>query len=352
MVPGIDINPFFLASLGLAVGVVSGFVGVGGGFIITPALIILGFPANYAVGTSLVWVMGNSIIGTLRHRQLGNVDIKLGTIIMVCMMGGVEIGVRVLNWTEDLGLSDAAVLTVLICILFIVGVYMFWEITHTKAKLDIVAGDQEISSADVGAFPIADKIQRIRIPPMIYFVQSRVTVSLWLLLTIGLFTGILSGFIGVGGGFLMVPSLIYLIGLPSFMAVGTDLFQVVFSAAYGGIRHTLSANVFIFAAFIMLLGSSIGTQFGALATRYLRGIAMRYVLASTLLVAFLGSTLELVGILSGSAVSWLQTGVVVVTFSGLGVIIVMVVGLFIAAMRYNNGLSIPRWVASIVSRED
>ncbi|HUT67961.1 MAG TPA: sulfite exporter TauE/SafE family protein [Dehalococcoidales bacterium] len=354
MIPGIDINLFFLVPLGLAVGTLSGFVGVGGGFVITPTLITLGFPANYAVGTSLAWVMGNSIIGTLRHRQLGNVDMKLGALMMIFMMGGVEIGVRLLNWTKGLGLVDAAVLSVLICILFIVGLSMFREAINTKAKLDTVIDSQvisseEISSADVGAFLLARRIKGINIPPMMHFAQSGVTISLWFLLIIGLFTGILSGFIGVGGGFIMVPSLIYLIGVPSFMAVGTDLFQIVFSAAFGSIRHTLSGNVIIFAAFIMLLGSSIGTQFGALVTRYLRGIAMRYILASTIVVAFLGSILELVGILSGGVVPWLQTAVIVVIFGGLGIITATIIGLFIAANLYRNGLRIPRWIESLLA---
>ena len=101
MIPGVEISLFLIIFLSLAAGVISGFVGVGGGFIMTPALIILGFPAQFAVGTSLIWIMGNSIIGTLRHRQLGNVDMKLGILMMVFTTGGVEMGVRVLNWTRD-----------------------------------------------------------------------------------------------------------------------------------------------------------------------------------------------------------------------------------------------------------
>ena len=351
MIPGTEINLLFLVFLGLAIGIVSGFVGVGGGFIMTPSLIILGFPANLAVGTSLAWVMGNSIIGTLRHRQLGNVDMKLGTLMTVCMVGGVEIGVRFLNRARDTGLADTAVLTVSMCCLLLVGGYIFWESSRTKAKLDNTSVSKEKLPADVGAFSIATRVQGIKIPPMIHFAKSRVTISLWLLIGIGIFIGILAGFMGVGGGFIMVPSLIYLIGLPSFMAVGTDLFQIIFSAAFGSVRHTMSGNVIIFAAFIMILGSSIGTQFGALATRYLRGIAMRYVLAATILVAFLGSTLELINILSESAISWLQTAGVVVTLSGLGVIIAILVGLFVAAVRYRNSLNIPRWIESLVAKD-
>lgn len=352
MIPGIEVNLFLLIFLALAVGVVSGFVGVGGGFLMTPALIILGFPAHFAVGTSLVWIMGNAIVGTLRHRQLGNVDMKLGVLMMACVMSGVEVGVRLLNWTRDMGLADATVLSVSICMLLIVGGYTFWETCQAKAKLDDMIRRKEKSPPTMRVASISARLQRIKIPPVIHFAKSRVTISLWLLLAIGLFTGILAGFIGVGGGFIMVPSLIYLIGLPSFMAVGTDIFQIIFSAAFGSIRHTMSGNVIIFAAFIMILASSIGIQFGVLATRYLRGVTMRYIFASTILVAVLGSILKLINILSQSSITWLQTVVMAVTFGGLALIMAMLASLFIAAIRYRRGKQIPIWIESLVARED
>jgi uncharacterized membrane protein YfcA len=348
MIPGAEINLFLIIFLSLAAGVISGFVGVGGGFIMTPALIILGFPAQFAVGTSLIWVMGNSIIGTLRHRQLGNVDIKLGILLMVFTTGGVEIGVRVLNWTRDLGLADTAVLITSICILLTVGGYTFWESARTKAKLDNMARGQEKSSAAPDLAPVSSAVQRLKIPPVIYFSKSEVKISLWVLLVIGLVAGILAGFIGVGGGFIIVPSLIYLVGVPSFTAVGTSLCQIIFPAMFGSIRHTLSGNVIIFAAFIMLLGSSAGIYFGALATRYLREVSMRYILASTILVAVAGSILKLINIFSESTVSWLDLAMSVVTFGGLGLVTVMVIGLFVAAIYHQNGKRVPAWLESLV----
>jgi len=349
---GIEINIFLLVFLGLAVGIVSGFVGVGGGFLMTPILIILGFPAHFAVGTSLTWIVGNSIIGTLRHRQLGNIDMKLGILMVVGTICGIEVGVRVLNLTRNIGLADEVVLSVSICMLLIIGVYTFWETRQRKTKLDDMLRRKEELPPDVRAVSISSKLQRINIPPMIHFAKSRVTISLWLILAVGFLTGILAGLIGVGGGIIMVPSLIYIIGLPSFMAVGTDIFQIIFSAAYGCIRHTMSGNVIIFAAFIMILGSCAGIQFGVLATRYLRGIAMRYVLASTILVAVLGSILKLIDIISESAITWLQTGVVAVTFGGMGLIMVMIIGLFTMAVRYRTGKHIPIWVKSLVAKEN
>ena len=108
--PGIDINVILLVFVGLGAGVLSGFAGVGGAFIVTPALIILGFPAHLAVGTSLTWVVGKSIIAVIGHRKLGNVDMKLGLVLLVSAMGGMEVGVRMLNRIRNIGLSDEVVL--------------------------------------------------------------------------------------------------------------------------------------------------------------------------------------------------------------------------------------------------
>jgi len=349
---GIEINIFLLVFLGLAVGIVSGFVGVGGGFLMTPILIILGFPAHFAVGTSLAWIVGNSIVGTLRHRQLGNIDMKLGILMVVGIMCGVEVGVRVLNLTRNVGLADAVVLSASICMLLIIGAYTFWETHQRRAELDNILRRKEKLPLEMRETSILSKLQRANIPPMIHFAKSGVTISLWLILAIGFLAGILAGLIGVGGGFIMVPALVYIFGLPSFMAVGTDLFQIIFSAAYGSIRHSMSGNVVIFAAFIMLLGSCIGTQFGALLTRYVRGISMRYILASSILLCVLVSILKLIDILSQSAITWLQTGVIVITFGGMGLIMVVIIVLFIMALRYQSGWYIPTWAESLVVKEN
>lgn len=350
--PGIDINIFLLAFLGLAVGVVSGFVGVGGGFLMTPALIILGFPAHLAVGTSLAWIMGNSIIGVLRHRQLGNVDMKLGILMIVGTMCGVEVGVRILNWTRNMGLADEVVLSVSICILLIIGVYTFWEARRRKAELDDMLKRKEKLPQAMRLASISAGLQRIKIPPVIHFTKSRVTISLWLLLAIGFLTGILAGLIGVGGGIIMVPSLIYIIGLPSFMAVGTDIFQVIFSAAFGSIRHTMSGNVIIFAAFIMILASSIGIQFGVLVTRYVRGVSMRYILGISILICAIGAILKLADVLLGEPAAWLEVSSVAVTFGGMGLTVIMILALFIIALRYHRGQHIPTWIESLVAKEN
>ena len=352
VIPGIEVNMLLLVFLGLAVGVVSGFVGVGGGFLVTPTLIILGFPAHFAVGTSLTWVIGNSIVGAFRHRQLGNIDMKLGIWMIIGTLSGVEVGVRILNKVKDMGLASEAVLSVSIVMLLTIGIYTLREAHRRKAKLDGMLRRGEKLPPTMRAPGISERFKLINIPPMIHFTKLRLTISLWVILVIGFVTGILAGFIGIGGGLIMVPSLMYLIGQPSFMAVGTDLFQVIFSASFGGIRHTMSGNVIIITAFILLVSSCIGVQFGALTTRYVRGVSMRYVLAVSILICVLGAILKLLDILIELPGAWLRIGSVAVTFGGMGIVVAIIVGLFIIAIRYRSGKHIPIWVESLVAKED
>lgn len=348
MIPGTEFSLFLLVFLSLASGVISGFVGVGGGFIMTPALIILGFPAQYAVGTGMLWVMGNSIIGTFRHRRLGNVDIKLGIFMIVFMMCGVEGGVRALNAAINAGMADTAVLLVTICALLIVGGSIFWESARTKARLDKMIRDHKETPEDAGTPFMVKVFSRIKIPPLINFPKSGVSISIWVLLSVGVFAGALAGFIGVGGGFIIVPSLVYVFGVPSFVAVGTSLFQIIFPAAFGAVRYTMDGNVLILAAFIMILGSSAGIYFGALATRYLRDVAMRYTLAVTIFIAVLGSVLKVIAVSSSNESAWLQTATKGVTFGGLALAACLIIGLYVIAVRHRKGKTIPGWSQSFV----
>jgi len=352
LIPGVDVNLFLLIFIGIGAGILSGFTGVGGAFIVMPALIILGLPANLAVGTSLTWVMGNSVIGAFRHRRLGNVDIKLGLVLLVAAMSGVEVGVRTINWVRDIGLADEAVLFISICLLMVVGIYTLLECVRRKRHLDEVLEKGEEPPPAMMATSLSQKLQSIKLPPMINFTKSGISISLWILLAIGLSIGIMIGILGVGGGFIMVPVFVYLLGLSSFMAVGTSLFQIIFSAAYGCIRHTMSGNVLIFASLIMLIASSLGVQFGALVTRYVRGLSARFVLGISILITAMGAILKLLNILLEKGTDLLEIGSLVVTFSGMGLAVMMILVLFIVAIRYRRGQYIPTWAESLVARRD
>jgi len=352
MLPGVDINLFLLIFIGLGAGILSGFAGVGGAFVVTPALIIIGFPAHFAVGTSLTWIVGKSVIAVLGHKRLGNVDMKLGLVLLVAAMSGMEVGVRILNRVRDIGLADEVVLSISICMLLIVGTYTLLESMVRKRQLDKMLAKKEKLPPTMRATSLSQQLQRINIPPVLHFAKSRVTISLWIILAVGFFIGMLAGIIGVGGGFIMVPALVYLIGLPSFMAVGTDLFQIVFSAAYGSIRHAMSGNVIIFAAFIMVVASSVGVQFGVLVTRYVRGVSVRIILGISILLFAAGTILKLLDILLGEATTWPEIGSLAVTFGSMGLIVIMIVVLFIMAIRYRHGQHIPAWLESLVAKEN
>ena len=348
MMPDIEVSIILLVVLSLTSGVISGFVGVGGGFIMTPALIILGFPAQYAVGTGMIWVMGNSIIGTLRHRRLGNVDFKLGCVMIIFMMSGVELGIRALNTAIIAGVAETSVLIVTICVLILVGGSIFLESSRTKARMDKMIKENNKTEQSSGLSFITSILSRIHISPILNFPKANVRVSLWVLMIIGITAGVLAGFIGVGGGFIIVPSLVYIFGVPSFIAVGTSLFQIIFPAAFGAARYTIDGNVVIFAAFIMIIGSSAGIYFGSLLTRYLRDISMRYTLAITILIAVMGSIIKVITITGSGEADWLKLAMTVITYGGLVLLVLLLTGLFVAAIRRKKGRPIPVWTQSLI----
>jgi hypothetical protein len=188
----------------------------------------------------------------------------------------------------------------------------------------------------------------LRLPPVIYLPHSRVRVSLWTLVGIGFVAGTLSGFIGVGGGFVMGPAMIYLVGIPSHITVGTDLLQIVFTAGYGTARHTMNGNVLIFASFLILLGASLGTQIGALATRYVSGPAVRLVLALAVGIAAIGTAFELASVLYDPAAGLLEKTARATLFGGLGVLMLSVSGLLVLGLMRQRGRRIPDWALSLV----
>ena len=165
VLPGVDINIFLFIFIGLGAGILSGFAGVGGAFVVTPALIILGLPGNLAVGSALAWVTGNSIVAMLRHRKLGNVDTKLGLMLAVAAISGMEVGVRILNWATNMGLADEVVLSISICMLITVGTYTLLECSRRKRQLDKMLEKEEGLPPAMSATSLSQKLQAINIPP-------------------------------------------------------------------------------------------------------------------------------------------------------------------------------------------
>ncbi len=348
--PDLFVNPFLLAGIGLAIGLMSGFVGVGGGYMLTPTLVILGFPANIAVGTGLALIAGNSLIAVVRHRQMGHVDLKMGAIMMAGTIGGTEIGVRILDSLHVYGPEtlDIIVMSVLVVALAGIGIFMYRELRLSRQALCDMTDEEREACEDVQTSHLCEIFQNIRIFPHIRFTKSKLRISGWIVLLVGFATGILSGFIGVGGGFVRAPALIYIIGQSSVMAVGTDLLGIVFSGSFGCFRHAMLGNVNLAVALVMLMGTAVGTQAGALGTVYLKGIAVRYVLGYSVLTALFGPLLKLAYFLTGRDISWLNQASVAVTMLQIFFPVTVIIALLILAMRYQRGEPVPAWAEPLM----
>ena len=288
-IAGVEFNLLILIAIGLTVGVLGGFFGVGGAWVVTPALNIFGFPMAYAIGTDLAHIFGKSIVATKKHGKMGNVDVKMGLYSIVGSVIGVEIGAQIVMWLTARGLAGPVVRYSYMALLFGLGFFMLWDYL-TKEKRAAAKAAKE-AAAGVPATGAKPKATGWNLPPMIHFPVSGVTISLWTVMLVFLFTGLLSGFLGVGGGFIRMPALIYLIGCPTAVAVGTDLFSVVFSGAYGCFTYAVKGRVEIIAALLMLIGASIGAQVGVTAVKYIHGYGIRLLFAIMVILA--GSSVAL-----------------------------------------------------------
>ena len=277
-----DINPFYLAVVGFLIGILGGFFGVGGSFIAGPALRLMGVDWNYAVGTDLAHIVGKSIVAARQHRNLGNVDLKLGLIMAIGTIGGAEGGAQLIQVLKRAGNVNSVVSWVAIFAYFSISIFMLWESrktlkSHKGRSREISDVKAAESKADHSAFgAVTKRIQQIRIWPMISLPTSGIQeISLWTILFVALVGGFFSGFLGGGAGYIRMPSMVYVLGIPTHLAVGTDLFEIVISASYGTFTHAIKGNVDILIALVMHTGAVIGAQIGVVATQYFAGPKIR-----------------------------------------------------------------------------
>jgi len=273
------INCIVFIGTGFIIGILSGLFGVGGGFLLVPLLnIVFSVPYNIAIGSSLLQMVGTSASSTLKHRGYGYIDYKLAGFILIGSIIGVELGARVLMHLKNLGIitinastistMDFWINIIYIILLSLVGTSMFLESKKAKKRAPRGGIVDTIYS---------QKIQNIKIPPIISLPTSKIeSISLWNLIFLGFGVGVLSGLLGVGGGFIMSPALIYLIGVPTSVAIGTDLFQIIFASGYGAITHLLKGNIDFRLVGCILTGSLVGSQLGAMLNKKLRGAHIRY----------------------------------------------------------------------------
>jgi len=323
--PGVEIDPLLLLGMGLAVGVCSGFFGFGGGFMMTPALHIFGFPIPYAIGTDLMQMAGSSVLSTLRHRKFGHVDLRLGVLMVAGTVAGVEVGKQMVMYMEGLGNVDLVVRWIYVVLLVGLGLYMLRE-AHRAVTGDL----KRTSPSGMLQNGWARKIRSLNVPPFISLPVSGIArISVWVPMGIGFITGVLAGLLGVGGGFIRMPALVYLLGVPTVVAVGTDLFEIIISGSYGAFTYALANRVEILAALLILVGASAGVQIGTAATRYVREHQIRRYFAITILLAGVSVLLKQAAAIAG--LSYMDTAAGYLLLGVAGGMSLLIVVLFLKA---------------------
>jgi uncharacterized membrane protein YfcA len=298
LISGTHINPVYLIIIGFIIGICGGFFGVGGSFLAGPALFFFGVPMNFVVGTDLAHIVGKSIVAAKKHRALGNVDIKLGLIMAAATILGVETGAQIIQQLKRHKNVDFVVAIAFVIVLIGISSFIAWECWQTlkMGKTESTAKGKPRRDHSAIAY-IAKKFQRFHFPPMISLPSSGIKqISLWTILVVSYIGGVFSGFLGGGAGYIRMPAMVYILGVPTHIAVGTDLFEVVISASYGTFTHALKGNVDILIALVMHTGAAIGAQIGATLTQYFHGVRIRLAFVP---LPLLGAGLILYSLITG-----------------------------------------------------
>lgn len=264
-----------LIILGIGVGIIGGFFGMGGAWMVTPGLNILGFPMAFAIGTDIAHMAGKSLISTMRHGRFGNVDYKLGFIMLFGTIVGFEAGAQMVMWLERMGSVEIIVRYLYLVLLAFITWMVFSDVyKRRKKEKEALAAGRQIDKLATG-IEWHKTFQKFKIPPMIHLKTAGIYCSAWLPIMVSFITGWLAGILGIGGGLIRMPSLIYIIGCPTYIAVGTDLFEVMMSGLYGAATYTFKGRTELLAALIMLVGAAVGAQIGTVATKYIKGYGIR-----------------------------------------------------------------------------
>ncbi|MCF8042160.1 MAG: sulfite exporter TauE/SafE family protein [Desulfarculaceae bacterium] len=294
----------FIASIliGLCAGLITGCIGAGGGFIIAPALMSAGIKGILAVGTDLFHIFAKAIMGSVIHRKLGNVSVALAATFLIGAIGGATCGGLINRVLYEINpvLSDAFITTIYAVMLGGLGFYAlgdFLKCRKNDAACELPHGGK-VEGAELGSLP--QKLQGMNLRPMVRFDQSLVpggrAISAWFLIVSGFIVGLAAGIMGVGGGFLTFPIFVYTLGVSSMTTVGTDIFQIVFTAGYAAIsQYAIYGFIFYTLAMGMLIGSLLGIQIGAMVTKVVPGTTIRGFYAMAVLAGFMNRIFALPG---------------------------------------------------------
>ena len=265
----LSLDVFLLLGLGGVIGLLSGLFGVGGGFLMTPLLIFIGVPPTVAVATQANQVVASSVSGVMAHWRRGNVDVKMGAVLLVGGFGGSTAGVSLFALLRDLGQIDLVINLAYVIFLGTIGALMIMEGARAVLRRRRSASRRKLHQHTwVHGLPLKMR-----------FRKSRLYISALLPLAIGFSVGVLSAIMGVGGGFIIVPAMIYLLGMPTSVVIGTSLFQIIFvSANVTFWQATQNQTVDVVLALILLIGAVVGAQFGSRLGTRVPSDAMRLLL--------------------------------------------------------------------------
>jgi hypothetical protein len=288
-IAGNSVNVFLVFALGGFVGLLSGIFGVGGGFLMTPLLIMFGIPPTVAAASDSNQIVGASTSGCLAHYRLGNVDFKMGFLLLIGGVLGGFGGVQVIKVLRAMGNADFLINITYVLMLGGVGAYMFIESVQSLRK--------KAPEADAPVKPVKKSryaAMMEKLPFQTDFVKSGVRLSMLMPLVLGVLVGVLAAIMGVGGGFIMVPIMVYLLRMPMHVVVGTSLFQILFTCINVTILQSYTNHTVDFVlAVLLLLGSTLGAQFGTRISRKLKGEQLKILLATLVLAVMVKMLLNL-----------------------------------------------------------
>lgn len=255
-IAGISVNLFLLIGLGAVVGFLSGLFGVGGGFLLTPLLIMIGIPPAIAAASSVNQLVATSVSGAYAHKRMGHVDVRLGIVVLLGGIIGGTLGVQWVRLLREGGVLDIVILLLYVGALGGVGSFMFYE--------SIMTLQGKPRQGDGLLVKVRDTICRLPLQTQMDFRTAGIKICPAIPFALGLVVGILLALMGVGGGFLVLPALIYVLGVPTVVAIGTSLFQIVFTTAHVTFMQAImNHTVDVILAMLLLVGSVIGAQWGA-----------------------------------------------------------------------------------------
>lgn len=275
-----------LLGMAIAVGFISGIFGVGGGFIMTPILILMGVPPTIAVGTQSNMLVASSITGVIGHWRKGNVDTHIGLFMLAGSALGAIIGVFIFGLLKYFGQIDVFISVSYVIVLGIIGSLMLVESLNSWFKFLPIKKSEE-----GGYFTRLGQ----RLPYKMRFVKSSVYTSAFIPAGIGFFGGLLVSVLGVGGGFMLVPAMIYILRMSPSLVAGTSLFQIIFTSAFTTILHAaINHSVDLVLGLVLIVGSVIGAQFGVRFTRYISPVMARFLMAAMIMTVVLKLLSDLV----------------------------------------------------------